>query len=73
MIKKTKLLYGCKIFNTKYANTTFNYSSGKHFQFRLSKEIEKVYHTIKLKPVLGTRKRLSRANKDVSQTHEIAI
>ena len=40
----------------------------ERFTHRLSKEIENVYHTIKLRPVLGTIKPLSGTNKDVQPT-----
>jgi len=44
--------------------------ASERFTHRLSKEIENVYHTIKLRPVFGTRKPLNGTNKDVSPTHK---
>ena len=53
-----------------YIRLPYFEQASEQFTKRLSKEVEHVYHTIKLRPVFGTRKPLSGTNEDITPTHE---
>ena len=54
-----------------YIRLPYLAQASEPFTQRLYKEIENIYHTIKLRPVFDMKKPLNGTNKDISPTHDI--